>query len=440
MVPGALGHLASPAPVYTQVRSTLPAAAPAGESEPAAETSPPRAVSPNVYYLGLTSLFTDISSEMISTVLPLYLVFYLRVSGLQLGAVDGLYQGVSAIVRIWGGSVADRKQRHKEVAFGGYALSATSRLLLVLAGPLLLPLVVAVLIDRVGKGIRTAPRDALISLSTAPANLGRAFGVHRAMDTVGAMIGPLLAFGLLIALPGRFDTVFVASLCFAGIGLAVLGLLVRNRRSAASIQSVPAWRQAGRLLRRPRFRLLVAASGGLGIATISDAFVYLTLQRHLSFNPGFLPLLYVATSLVYFVLAIPAGRLADRAGRARVLMAGYACLAAVYVALLVPGLGLLALVLGVLAFGCYYACSDGIMAALVSGSLPVADRTLGLAVQGTVGAVAALGSSLVFGGVWTFAGPRPAVLGFLAVLIVGGVLTAVGLRLTREPRLEVAHA
>lgn len=411
----------------------------ADEAAAAVGTASPRAVSANVIYLGLTSLLTDISSEMISTALPLYLFFYLRVSGLQLGAVDGLYQGVSALVRIWGGSLADRKQRHKEVAFGGYALSLVARVILVVAGPLLLVLVLAVVIDRIGKGIRTAPRDALISLSTAPASLGRAFGVHRAMDTVGAMIGPLLAFGLLIALPGRFDAVFVVSLCFAGIGLAVIGLLVRNRSAAAGSVAQPAWRQAGRLLSRARFRLLVLASAGLGIATVSDAFVYLTLQRQLTFNSGYLPLLYVATSLVYFALAIPAGWLADRTGRAKVLLFGYACLAAVYVALLLPGLGLVALVVGVGAFGCYYACSDGIMAALVSGSLPVIDRTLGLAVQGTVGAVAALGSSLLFGALWTFAGPRSAVFAFLIALIVSGLLTAAGLHWTREVRTEGAH-
>jgi sugar phosphate permease len=182
-----------------------------------------------VLFLGLTSLFTDISSEMLSTVLPLYVVFHLGFTPLQFGILDGLYQGIAALVRVISGLVADRWHRHKEVAAFGYGLSTVCRLGLLVVGGTWAGLVSVVLLDRVGKGVRTAPRDALISLSTAPAHLGLAFGVHRALDTAGALLGPLIAFGLLMLVPDGFDAVFVASLCAALVGFAVLTLFVENR-------------------------------------------------------------------------------------------------------------------------------------------------------------------------------------------------------------------
>src|SRR5262249_22370723 len=166
-------------------------------------------MSANVLFLGLTSMVTDISSEMISTILPLYLVFTLHLAPLEFGIVDGLYQGAAALVRVASGFVADRWRRHKEVAALGYALSAVCKLGILAAGSVWTALAGIVLIDRIGKGIRTAPRDALISLSSPQEELGTAFGVHRALDTAGAMIGPLVAFGLLALTPGAFDAIFV---------------------------------------------------------------------------------------------------------------------------------------------------------------------------------------------------------------------------------------
>ena len=138
------------------------------------------------------------------------------------GVVDGLYQGAAALVRIFGGVAADRSGRHKEVAVVGYALSALARLGFLVVGNVWTLLAAVVMVDRLGKGIRTAPRDALISLSSRREELGAAFGVHRALDTAGAMIGPLIAFGLLTIAPGAYDAVFVVSLCAAGTLKSVL--------------------------------------------------------------------------------------------------------------------------------------------------------------------------------------------------------------------------
>lgn len=417
--------------MYTQLRDSL---ASASADRPEERRVPWWRVSRNVVNLGLTSFFTDVSSEMISTVLPLYLVFALRMTTLQLGVVDGVYTGATALMRLAAGLAADRGGRHKEVALAGYGLSAICKLGLLAAGGAFGPLIGVVLADRAGKGIRTAPRDALISLSSPPERLGIAFGVHRALDTAGALVGPLIAFALLTFLPGEFDAIFVVSFCFAAIGVAVLLVLVEGRRAKAAAGPAFSLRPALALLGLPRFRLLVLAGAGLGLATIADAFVYLALQRRVEFPPTFLPLLYVLTSLVYLLLAVPAGRVADKLGRGKVLVGGYVALAVVYVALLLPADGPLLVLGAVLAFGAYYACTDGVMSALASGLLPAESRSAGLALLGTGVALAGLLGSVLFGAIWTAAGLQAAVLAFLAGLALATGLLAAGLVRTRAAR------
>ncbi len=170
-----------------------------------------RRVAPNVWLLGVTSLVTDVSSEMVASILPLYLVLTLGMSPFMFGVIDGLYPGVTALVRWFGGIAGDRLKRHKELAAAGYAVSAVSRIAWLFVGADPTAIAATVTADRIGKGVRTAPRDALISLSSAREDLGQSFGVHRAMDAAGAMLGPLAAFVVLAAAPQRFDLIFVAS-------------------------------------------------------------------------------------------------------------------------------------------------------------------------------------------------------------------------------------
>ncbi|NUR56598.1 MAG: MFS transporter, partial [Acidobacteria bacterium] len=184
------------------------------------------AVSGTVWALGFTSLLTDVSSEMIASILPMYLVLELGMRPLAYGVIDGLYQGFAAIVRVLAGVMADRWNRHKEVAATGYALSALCRVALLAAGGAWTAIAGIVAIDRVGKGIRTAPRDALISLRSPCRDLATAFGVHRALDAAGAMLGPLVAFAMLAAMPARFDLLFAVSFAIALAGVGVILLCV----------------------------------------------------------------------------------------------------------------------------------------------------------------------------------------------------------------------
>src|SRR4051795_7674772 len=218
----------------------------------------------NVVMLGLVSLLTDVSSEMVATVLPLYLVFSLGASPLVFGAIDGTYRGAAALVQVASGFASDRWRRPKEVAGLGYGLSAVGKVALVAAGNTIGGIGAIVAVDRVGKGIRTAPRDALISLSSAKDRLATSFGVHRAMDSAGAMLGPLLAFGILFVAPARFDAVFVVSTLFAVLGLAVLVLNVEGKPDRAPREGpAPSLRASAGLVKDPRFYPLLLAAAGL---------------------------------------------------------------------------------------------------------------------------------------------------------------------------------
>lgn len=393
------------------------------------------AVGTNVIALGVTSMLTDVSSEMVSTILPVYLVLQLGLTPLQFGVVDGLYHGVTAFVRLLGGAIADRWQRHKEIAAVGYASSAVCKLGLLLAGGAWPILSGVVAVDRIGKGIRTAPRDALISLSTPPSQHATAFGVHRAFDSAGAMLGPLIALGILLMLPERFDVVFITSFSIAVAGAGVLWLFVRN----VPIESAPAQAVA---TREPVFStakalmpmLIVAAV--LSVTTVSDAFLYLLLQRQHGFNAGFFPLMYVGTAGFYLLFAVPAGRLADRAGRPLMLLAGHAIMAAAYVVTVIPDAGVAGIVICLLLVGAYYAMTDGVLMALVSGLCAPPHRASGMAAVSTVTSAGRFVAALAFGALWTAADAGIAVWSFTIALAVAVAIAAMVLLRTQGERAD----
>jgi MFS family permease len=376
-------------------------------------------VSRNVWHLGLTSLFTDISSEMVTSVLPAYLVLQRGLSPLGFGAIDGLYQSVGSLARWIGGAAADRWRRHKEVAAAGYALSAASKIGLLAAGGAWTAIAGVIALDRIGKGVRTAPRDALISLSSPPARLATAFGVHRALDAVGALLGPLAAFSILAFSPAAFDRVFVVSLSAALVGLGILVLFVDNvpgtGTPAASIGSTTV---ALRLLQIAKFRHMVLGAGALSLATLSDAFVYLGLQRRGGFSGAAFPLLALATAGAYLLLAIPAGRLADRIGRGRVFLLGHLMLFGIYGILVSAGSGVAMAMTAVLLLGTYYAMTDGVLAAGASAILDPDIRGRGLALLGLAVSLSRLIASIAFGWAWTRWGADAAVMCFAVGLIV----------------------
>jgi MFS family permease len=397
-----------------------------------------RRVAQTVVLLGLVSLITDLSQEMVVAVLPLYLVVQLGLSPLIIGLIDGLYQGITAALRLVGGLLADRRGRYKEVAAVGYGASAIAKLGLIAAGGAWVATTGVLLVDRLGKGMRTAPRDALISLSSTKAALGLSFGVHRAMDTFGALLGPLAAFLLLAQMPDGFNSIFVVSFCLGTIAVGILVLFVRNPDRPAEIEEAPrvarpSVRSAFALFRIPRFRAIAIAGGALGFLTISDAFVYLVAQHRSNLEPKWFPLLFLGTALAYLVLAVPLGKLGDRIGRAKVFVGGHVCLLGLYgilgFAALDTGTVLVALAL----LGTYYAATDGVLMAMSSTTVPEVLRTSGLGLVSSVTALCRFGSSIAFGAMWTIWSPNAAVLVFMIGLATVLPLAALVLRRHPEP-------
>ncbi|MEU1424994.1 MFS transporter [Kitasatospora sp. NPDC005751] len=405
-----------------------------------------RRVPGTVVALGAVSLVTDVSSEMVTAVLPLYLVLGLGLSPLQFGFLDGLFNGATALVRLLGGKLADRGGgRHRTVAGVGYLLSALSRLGLLLAGGAAAGIAAALAADRLGKGVRTAPRDAMISLSAPPEELGRAFGVHRAMDTTGALLGPLVAFVVLWATADAYDAVFVVSFATGLFGVLVLVLFVpAGARPAAGVKPRPAGGKTGergrtgkkpRALGDPVFRRVVTAAVLLGAATIGDSFLYLLLQRGLDLPALLFPLLPLGAAACYLLLAVPAGRIADRSGRRTPFLWGHGALLAAYLVVMAPP-GWPATVLVLVLLGVFYAATDGVLMALAGPVLPLDGRASGLAVLQTGQALARLVGAAGFGAAWTWWGPRPALAA--AALALAAALVAARRILPERPEREVS--
>src|SRR5262249_28893731 len=291
-----------------------------------------------------------------------------------------------------GGAPAAPPRRYKELAAVGYGVSAACRLLILAAGAAWTTIAGVVAMDRIGKGLRTAPRDALLSLRTRSEDLATAFGVHRALDAAGAFIGPVVAFLLLARMRGAFDVLFVASFVVGGLGGAGLVLFVERTTAAERDAARPeeaAAASAWQVMRRPRLLALSACAFLLGLPTISDSFLFLSLQSSLQSAATAFPLFYVGTSISTALFAVPVGRAADRVGRPAVLLLGYAFLALAYgVTLGVAGAA--GAVVCLLFLGAYYAATDGVLAAMTAAELPAAARGSGLAILATVANLARL--------------------------------------------------
>jgi MFS family permease len=378
-----------------------------------------------VWGLGITSLLTDISSEMVVSILPAYLVIAGGMTPLAIGFVTGLHEGGPLLAAWLGGWIADRSGRRKLTAAFGYGISAVCRVIWLTLPVRVVPVGSLIVGDRLGKAIRTAPRDAMISLSVANQQLATAFGVHRAMDAAGAAVGPVLAFVLLWQLPRRYDVVFFASLMAAALGLAALLLLVdmpaERRRESRGGERL--WTEALAVFTDPSLRRVLVLAVAFGIGTVSDALLYLVLIQRSHAGTEWIPLLYTGTAIAFLTLAIPIGVVADRAGKQRTFILGHVPLLAAYAVVLggvlpwpwsgVAAVGLL---------GAYYACCDGVLAGLASALLPTATRSVGLAWVATGVSIAKVTASVVFGYIWDYASDRTAVLVFAAALVVVGCI------------------
>jgi MFS family permease len=425
------------------------------KSTAASAAAGPKAPVPRVvYWIGLSSLLADVSAEIVASALPIFLFSVLQFSPLQVGLLDGLYQGGAALVSVMAAYIADRRRRNRLVAFTGYALSCVSRVGLLLSANFgMLAAVLSLSMDRVGKGIRTAPRDAIIAAHTPAQSMGAAFGVHRSMDAVGAFVGPLLGAGLLWWSPERYEWIFVASILFGAAGLVVFKTKVREpivpveSAASGSDSTMPATNASNSapLPIRTAFGLLTACKPFVRLIllavllctfTISDGLLYLVLQREGSFSGAAVPLMFAATALVFLLAAVPLGRAADRIGPVRMFLMGYAVLAIAYlsVAFGSHSNGLL-VVLVVALLGLHYAATDGVLVAIAARVLDERVRTTGLAVLSSATGFMRIASSAFFGLLWQYGGQHAVVSVFAVGMVCCCVAAVLTLRRLGRPEL-----
>lgn len=413
------------------------AGAPAGA--PAGPAARPRARLPaGVWALGFVSMFMDVSSEMIHALLPIYLVTGLGASMLAVGVIEGIAEATAQIVKVFSGALSDRLGRRKPLALVGYGLAAITKPVFPLAGSLGW-IVAARFVDRVGKGIRGAPRDALVADLTPEASRGAAFGLRQTLDTVGAFVGPLIAIGLMAVTAGNIPMVFWAAIVPAAIAVTVLVIWVKEpaRTGAVAVRAPLSRSELSRL--GAAFWSVVALAAAFALARFSEAFLVLKASDS-GLTPALIPLVLIVMNLVYAFTAYPAGRLSDNgagaAGRIRVLAIGIALLVAGDLVLaLMPGLP--AAFVGIAIWGAHMGFTQGAFAALVADTVPPELRGTGYGVLNLATGIAALLASLLAGGLWDGIGPEAtffagAGFGVLAL----AALAPLARRLARRPQGE----
>ena len=365
-----------------------------GQSVPVAASIPR-----GVWVLGFVSLLMDVSSELIHSLLPVFMVTGLGASALTVGIVEGIAEATALIVRVFSGALSDYLGKRKGLAVLGYGLGAVSKPLFALASTVGLVLT-ARFIDRIGKGIRGAPRDALIADMTPPEIRGAAYGLRQSLDTVGAFLGPLLAIALMLLLAGDFRAVFWVAV-IPGV-LSVMLLMVGIRESERAAGGAP---RAGNPLRlhvlaqlSSAYWWIVAAGGVFTLARFSEAFLLLRAQQQ-GLPDAYAPAVLVLMNAVFAVSAYPMGRLADRINPMALLAAGLGVLVAADV-VLARGESLTATAVGVALWGLHMGMTQGVLAMMIAANSPAHLRGTAFGFFNLVSGIAMLIASVLAGFLW----------------------------------------
>ncbi|MGR3910805.1 MFS transporter [Burkholderia sp. SR8] len=374
------------------------------------------AIPRTVWALGLVSLFMDLSSELIHALLPIYLVTTMGMSVVALGVLEGAAEATAMIVKVFSGAISDWLGRRKGLLLLGYGLAALTKPLFPLAST---PAVVvtARLLDRVGKGIRGAPRDALVADVAPPEIRGACFGLRQSMDTVGAFLGPLLAIGLMLWFGDRIRTVlwFAVVPAFVAIALIVFGVREpAHDKPPRGFRSPLRWRALSEFPRSYWF--VVAAGATFTLARFSEAFLVLRAQQA-GLDAAWIPAVMVAMSVAYSLSAWPVGILSDRLDRRVLLAAGMVLLIAADL-LLGIGTSTLSMFVGVAVWGLHMGFTQGILAAMVSETSPAALRGTAFGVFNLVSGLCMLLASSIAGALWVRYGASTTFLAGAALVVV----------------------
>ncbi len=355
-----------------------------------------RSLDPNVRSLGLVSFFADLSSEIAYPLFPIFVTSVLGLPVAVLGLIEGIAEATASITKYPFGQAADYTGRRRPFVLAGYTLGGLGKLVIALASGW--PLALAGrFTDRLGKGMRTAPRDDLIAANTRPGQQGLAFGLHRSMDTLGAVLGPLIALALVqahVSLRWIFAIAVVPGL----LSVLAIVLFVREhreqpRRSAFRL-TLPA---------SPAFRWLLAGALLFAVGNSSDMFILLK-ARDVGLGTSAVILLYVLYNVVYSAASLPLGGLSDRVGQYPLVLTGYALFAAVYLGFAAAASGW-ALAGLFAAYGLYIAATEGTSKALIGRAIPTGERASALGLYYTATGLASFAASTVGGALWSAVGP-----------------------------------
>ncbi|AUD00208.1 MFS transporter (plasmid) [Bradyrhizobium sp. SK17] len=370
-----------------------------------------------IWALGFVSMFMDLSSEMIHALLPVYLVTMLGASALTVGLIEGLTEATAMITKIFSGALSDWLGRRKLLAVIGYGLAALTKPIFPLATTIEW-VVTARFLDRVGKGIRGAPRDALVA-DLAPAPLrGASFGLRQSLDTIGAFLGPLAAIGLMLFTGDNYTAVFWIAVisAFIAFGLMAFGVKEPERAIDAAARPKPhfadVWRLSG------PFWAVVAVAVVLTLARFSEAFLVLRAQN-VGLAIAIVPVVMVVMNIAYAFAAYPAGVLSDRFGRQGVLIVGVATLVVADL-LLALTTSVPILLFGAVFWGLHMGLTQGLLATLVADTAPADLRGTAFGVFNLASGVAMLVASVVAGALWDVYGP-------IATFLAGATFTAIAL-------------
>ncbi|HEY8856626.1 MAG TPA: MFS transporter [Rugosibacter sp.] len=393
----------------------------------------------SIVTLGLVSLFMDMSSEMIHSLLPVFLVTVLGASALSVGFIEGIAEATASIAKVFSGVISDWMGRRKPLVLLGYGLAALTKPLFPLAtgiGAVLM----ARFIDRIGKGIRGAPRDALIADITPPKIRGAAYGLRQTLDTVGAFSGPLLAMALMAATQNNFRLVFWMAVIPAFICVLLIIFGVKEpemtRPAARSTIKIAAPLRRENLRRlAPRFWWLVAFAAVLTCARFSEAFLLLRAEN-VGLTVTWVPIMLVIMNVVYAVSAYPFGKLSDNGGRRRLLIWGIVFLIISDLVLaLASNIWLVGL--GAAVWGLHMGATQGLLAMLVAETAPADLRGTAFGVFNLASGLALFAASVIAGGLWTVFGPAMAFYAgaAFATLALIGLLSGLN---TRKPGQQLS--